>query len=267
VVAVLKVQGVELDVSVADWEPVRLGAVARSFSGAPRSSVRTTRRSHHFAGDAAGVPVATAEALRGLVEGYGHSWSFDDTEELLTSSRGLAPSETGAVGTGAGKYGTCAQFSAGEAATKWELGLDGGSNTLMYWRKESGVWVHYLVLRATGTSPDGVWRNAVRTDTDPGIVYPEDGNLVVDPNVDGDADLDELVALPFPVPEAWVPSLYSWRSTKAWEPLPFVAASGAAFPGGVVRALGQADTAHRVPLRTAGAFGLGELVAFTLEET
>lgn len=270
--AVLYVQGLELDVSAAEWEPVRLGGVARGFSGQPRSTVRATKRDHHFVGDAQGMPVATAELLRALVEGEGHSWSFDDNsspEALLASSRGLLPSSTGAVSDVPGKYGGAVEFDDGEPATRWELALDSTDCTIMYWVNEGGTWVHYLLLYSGAVSPSAVWRDAVRTDADPEYLYFEsaDGTMVADPSVMGTFQLDDLVVLPYVVPDAWVSAFHTWRSTAQWNPLPYVAAAGAAFPRGTVKVLGQMGTAHRVPLWEGGSFTMGEQLDFTLQES
>ncbi|MFL5344353.1 MAG: hypothetical protein ACJ8AT_06155 [Hyalangium sp.] len=265
---VLYVQGVELDVSAADWEPVRLGSVARGFSGQPRSSVRATKRDHHFVGDVAGLSVASAELLRALVEGEGHSWSFDDASgaesTLLLSSRGLLPTSRGSVSDAEGVHGSGAFFE-DSTPTVWELGL-GADSTIMYWLGDTGDYTNILIRRRAGVV-DAVWLDGFYNVTsDPAGLITVDGSgrLVV---AGAGYAIDDLVALPYAVPDAWILPLYNWRVAHAWAPLPYVTASGTAFPRGPAQVLGQVGAAKRVPLWSGGTFGLGEVLDFTLQES
>lgn len=267
---VLTVQGVELDVSVADWEPVRLGQMARSFSGQARSSVRATKRDHHFHGDAAGMTVVMAEYMRALVEGDGHSWNFEDGTDpttLLASSRGLPPYVSGTVDSDVGKYGGGAQFNNGEADTKWAVGYDGSDCTLMYWVNTGSGWEHLLVYPGTGA----VFSGTTQTDVDPGFFGMSDlapgADLIAYAETLGTFKADDLVVLPYALPDAWVLPIITFRASSAWAPLPYVMADGAAFPHGAVQCLGQVNTASRVPIRGfGGTLELGEVVDFTMME-
>ncbi|GEL75213.1 hypothetical protein [Myxococcus virescens] len=145
----LTLSGIPLPVS-ADrpmrLSPTLLGEKRRSFSGWPLSSVRRVVMQYE-----AGTPIramAEATALRALVNGDGHSWSFE-TDTL--SSRGLWPSSvTGAPGhaAGVGLFGPglgALGLVAGDAIT-WPTQL-GAAWTVGYWARvdvTGAPWKHYV---------------------------------------------------------------------------------------------------------------------------
>lgn len=260
----LRVNGVPVPCTASEYEPVRLGEVSRSFNGVPRSSVRARKRDYRFTTGL--LPLAEAEMVRALVEGEGHVWSFDDTSDfaglsMLRSSRGLLPLTTGAVSDVMGKYGAGAVFEATEAPTVWSLGYDWKSVTLMYWAGEGTDWAHYLVRYPYPTT---AWRNG-SSSADPEYAWMNpDGTLEVNATPNGTFPMDELVVLPYAVPDAWVPYLCAFHTAQPFAALPFVHVGGEGMPAGGLTCMGVSGTGRRTGLAVGSRFTTGEMFDFTL---
>jgi hypothetical protein len=259
----LSVNGIALECSTSAWEPMRLGEVARSLNGAPRSSVRVRKRDYRFTTDTTGTEVEEAQALQSLVEGEGHAWTF---ESDLASSRGLLPlatSGTVTVGLVGGVHSQCLFAQAGAEVT-WALGHS-GSWTALYFREESGTFAHYVVRNTLGTVE--VWRNDEKTDVDPGVITLPGGNLQLEA-AGADETIDDLVFLPYAVPDNWPGPLWEYHMLNEWPALPFVRASGPGVPSGGIAAIGQVGTVQRVHMvQEDGTFGVGEVFDFSLIAT
>jgi hypothetical protein len=263
----LYIHGVGIECSASEWEPVRLGEITRSLNGAPRSSFRVKKRSHRFSTDQGGYELEEAELLRALIEGEGHSWSFE-TSELYSSRRLLPSSVTAAVTSGeeAGKSGF-GLFGEMGASVHWALGYT-GLWTLLYWRLVSGNWVHYTVRRNSPSSLN-VWTNDDLTDDDPGVVGVDSSGTLIFSCAEDEETIDDLVALPYAMPTAWFDNMYAYRQENPWGSLPYVKATGRAFlserTDAGLSVLGQCNAGRRVPLTVAGVHTVGEVFDFSLD--
>lgn len=262
--ALLTLHGVPVECEASDWESVTLGEVTRSFNGWPRDTGRVKKKDFRFTSGLYSLEVA--EAVRGLVEGAGHSLSFEDATGYLYTSRELAPlSATGAARstTGAWHGSACLTLAAG-ATLAWAVGVEGhedGLGTLLAWVREgAGAWKHVVATARSGA----VYTNGVRTAPSGGYAHGRvrAGLLELgDLGAQGVATTwDDVVALPYTVPAAWVPRLYTWHAVRAWAPLPYVVAQGPRLPAAGLQVLGRAGASRVAPLLTT----VGESFDFTL---
>lgn len=265
----LTIHGIPVECSASEWEPMELGELTRSLNGSPRSTKRMRKRDHRFTTDQGGLLLEEAEALRGLISGDGHVFTLDQD---LSSSRTLLPyhvSETTVEPSyDTGKHGF-ELFAESGSQVKWALGYTEWY-TLLFWRMVAGSWRHYVVRRRNlTTSQVDVWENGTRTDADPEIVHVESsttGDLVIECN-QGDEYLDDVVALPFRVPDNWPLHLYTFHDDSPWGALPLVKASGPGVPSIGLTALGEVYTGRRVPMIDAGTPTVGEVFDFKLMGT
>jgi len=248
---------------------MELGELTRSLSGAPRSTKRVKKRDHRFTTDQGGLLLEEAEALRGLISGDGHVITFD---ESLITSRTLLPysvsDTTVEPSYDTGKHGF-ELYAEDGSQVKWAVGYTEWY-TLLFWRMVSGSWRHYVVRRRNLTNLlVDVWENAVQTDVDPEMLRVDattTGDLVLE-CLDGHEYLDDVVALPFRVPDSWPPYLYTFHDDSPWGALPLVKASGPGVPSTGLTALGEVYTGRRVPMIDAGTPTVGEVFDFKLMGT
>ncbi|HEY0094479.1 MAG TPA: hypothetical protein VGB96_09155 [Archangium sp.] len=265
--ALLQLNGVPVECEASDWEAVTLGEVTRSFNGWPRDTGRVRKKDFRFTSGL--LSVSDAEAVRGLVEGAGHLLSFEDAAGYLYTSRELAPlSTTGASRTTTGaRHGAACLSLASGATLSWAVGVEGyedGLGTLMAWVREgAGAWKHVVATARSGA----VYQNGVRTAPSGGYAYGQvQGGVLQLGNLGGPAlatAWDDVVALPYTVPPAWVPHLYAWHAARPWAPLPYVVASGPRFPTAGLQVKGRAGAARAAALLTT----VGESFDFTLYGT
>ncbi|WAM28506.1 hypothetical protein [Myxococcus sp. NMCA1] len=141
----------------------------------------------------------------------GHTWSFDAG---FASNWGMEPSDVDAGQGGAGRYGQCADFYSGASAT-WPTAL-GPQWTVAYWARFStdSTWHLYLHRAGLPLSRDGVVGSHPAS---AGALYSSSGDYTQLPdgavvllNQEGDSLLiDELVVLPYTVPDSWVAPWYA----------------------------------------------------------
>ncbi|WNG57380.1 hypothetical protein F0U59_23400 [Archangium gephyra] len=250
----LTLNGISFPCVTGNAVPVRAGELERSANLSVRSGVRA------LAWD---LPCATGElsqaearAVRGLVEGEGHSFSFADTTtatSFLWSSRGLVPWDTeGAVSRATGGRWASRLRLLDDASAAWAFGVSSEWTVSLWYRDDnSPTWKHYTIC-----SSGSVWVNGV-VDANP--TPPAEDFLSVDLGLDGTVrlrsvdgadsglhDYSEVLVLPYVVPDAWGPLLYAFSNTRPWPALPFLRAEGAAVPGGVAEVLGQVGTVERL---------------------
>lgn len=78
---------------------------------------------------------------------------------------------------------------------------------------------------------------------------------------------DDVVALPFAIPDAWVPELYAFHNANPWSALPRLRADGDVIRGGPIDVIGRVEETSHVPFFDSGAWTPGgESFAFTLLE-
>lgn len=247
----LTLNGIDFPCTAADAVPVRAGEMERSANLSVRSAVWAS---------AWDLPCATgllaqaeSRAVQGLVQGEGHTLSFADTTtptSFLWSSRSLVPEDTaGTVARATGGRWASRLRLLDDALVQWAFGL-GTEWTVGLWYREDALptWTHYL-LRSDGA----LWVNGARTSSPPKppaafVQVLPDGSLVlcaVDGADAGYHDYSEVLVLPYAVPDAWGPKLYAFTNARAWPPLPFLRAEGAAVPGGVREVQGSTGTVER----------------------
>ncbi|NVJ13123.1 hypothetical protein [Myxococcus sp. AM010] len=141
----------------------------------------------------------------------GHTWSFDDD---FASNWGMAPSDVDAGQGGAGRYGQCAEFYDGASAT-WPTAL-GPQWTVAYWARlaTDATWHLYIHRAGLLLSRDGVVGSHPAS---AGVLYSSsgdytqlpDGAVVLFNQEGGSLLIDDLVVLPYTVPDSWLAPWYA----------------------------------------------------------
>ncbi|NTX59567.1 hypothetical protein HUA74_02720 [Myxococcus sp. CA051A] len=249
-----------------------LGEVRRSFAGQLRSSERARRWT--YSGNTMPLVLEESLAMRNLIDGRGHSWSFDGG---TVSSTGIGPPVvTGDAGgqMGGGRFGTGRLRCAPGGRVQWplSLGADLGRTTLAFWVRTpdlDNVWTHLVIDWATAAVyRDGALWTTVDVLGDYSIVVAlTAAYLELGCNTDGGGEIsyDDLVVLPYCVPASW---LTAWATSGApFGPLPahVVGGSGVHTPGLLMR--GQARDGTAMELWTEGGqFLTHEAFDFELRE-
>jgi hypothetical protein len=218
----LSANGIELPVAPDSFEErVReVGFTGPAYSGALRKTRRAVKRDCTFETP----PMLASDALAWdmLLRGMGEAWSFDSH---LYGSKGTGPSSnTATQSAGTAKHGAgCLRFS-GAQAIAIPVALDPSleAYSVMYWRRTdaAGTYVHYIHNHNTGA--ESAWVNGV-FGMGPEIFTPTASSVAIE---DSDSRLDDLVILPFSVPEGWVLPLYAEASARAFFSLPRLRISG-----------------------------------------
>ncbi|RKG99198.1 hypothetical protein [Corallococcus carmarthensis] len=268
--AYLTLSGIEVRCSAAKGltqKPTLLGPRVRTFRGWAQSGTRA--RVYTWSAGTPPMPMTDAQALRRLLDGDGHSWTFADaTANSFTSSKGAVPSSLNGVpqaGTAIpGRWGNGAMFlNPGEEVT-WAIGtrLD---CTVGFWLRTDYVgsnWTHVVAC----FKADALYVNG----SELGIVDDMEGELGLVVSVSegvlsvlaaADVAVSDLVYLPYTVPPAWVPQ---WAAATApFGPLPYHTADGYGLPA-PCRVLGQAGDAQAVEYDEDGARVQGQYLDFEL---
>lgn len=179
----LLLNGYPLRVRDVTKEPIEIGERDRAFSGKYRSSRRALKRRWRMKT----VPMIRthAEAVKGLLLGLGHYWSFDDD---LYSSKGLGPNAgyTATQSPTGGLYGGKASIT----SITYAVGLPTDEWTVSVARWSGTAWELYAV-RADGAK----WRNGARDDAlNTSWLSVSGGSLTL---TGSPTDYDELVAVPY----------------------------------------------------------------------
>lgn len=221
---------VDLDGGSVEWE----GQVddGRSASGGYNATVQSSKRA---------IPIGTipmssrlANAWERLALGLGHRFSFVD----LYSSKGLGAVTTGTVtpNGATGKFDKRLTVASSSTAA-WTFGTDAvhgltADYTLSLWHLETGVWVHYLIVRYQGNTTyykDGVSQGTGTPGSGDLVWYAVDltlGKITLGQVGTGHA-FSEMVWHPFAIGATsgeWVTSFSS--ATVAHPDLPTLRAAG-----------------------------------------
>ncbi|MBN9687118.1 MULTISPECIES: hypothetical protein [unclassified Corallococcus] len=275
--AYLTLSGIEVRCSASKGltqKPTLRGPRVRTFSGWAQSGTRS--RDFIWSGGTPPMPMADAQALRRLIDGDGHSWSFEANGDTgLVSSKGLAATVVGTVGVGPGSstphFGTGGLVLAAGASVTWATATT-GNYVAGAWLKgafSAGVWQHVVVAPWA----DRTWLNGeewlaygdLEADTliglGVGLRAPGAFTISNHPGASGPLDCDDLVLLPYGVPESWVPQ---WAAAATpFGPLPYHRADGTGIPG-PFQVLGQAGDAQAVEYDEGGARVQGQYMDFEL---
>jgi hypothetical protein len=192
--------------------PREIGGVSTAFSGAVRKSRRAFK--HDIALETVPLIPTEAYAWELLLSGQGDYWPFDTN---LYSTKGTGPvSSNGTITTTGGKYGGYLQL--GGVDTVLPAGL-GALWSYLAWRNVGGGFASFVE-----TSAGAKWLGGVRNDA--GVTNTwfsvSGGNLTL--KVASGAHYDDVVALPFVIPDAWGPL---WHTAgAAFGAFPFVRLAG-----------------------------------------
>ena len=190
-------------------EPVEIGERDRAFDGTYRSSIRAVKRRWRMKT----VPMirSDAEALRGLLLGLGHYWSFDTD---LYSSKGLGP----VAGYSATQSSTGGRFGGKVSVTSisYAAGLP-SSWTVLVSRWSGTAWEKYAV-RSDGAK----WKDGARNDALSTTWLSVSGGTVTLTGTS--TSFDELIVLPYLATDA---QIQAWHAlTVPFSALPRINATG-----------------------------------------
>lgn len=208
------------------------------------------------------VPPTELDAWVGLIEGKGHSWPFN-ANFYSARGRGLSDSD-GAVSivTGIAKYGAGRLSCGSEGSVAYAASLS-PAWTVMVWRGETGTWRHYLVTSTGAKWKDGVRNDALVTST---FLSVSGGEVRIgDLSATGAVDFDDLVALPYAVPEAWATLMRTQHASAAWPNLPSVLAAGT-FASAEVTVRGKVTDTRVLRCAVGGSLTSAHTIRFTLRE-
>lgn len=234
------------------------------------------------------------DCFRRLLLGEGHYWSFDDATKGLYSSKGLGPSaSSGASISAANPWHGAPHRHLRLAATTGTITFtalplkSGGHWTVMVARMVAGGSYEHFIVTSTGT-PTHAWKDGIYGANAHAwlTVTPAAGTVKLDADAADITDYDELIILPWRIPQdseaaeaPWGQQLFTFQDPVAgnalqWAPLARLRASGdALYPDH--QASGYVDVAGKVAetgfelARWDSAWGLKpnlKHVAFTLEE-
>lgn len=183
---------------------VEIGEMGRAFDGTLIGTRRAKKKEWGLRTTL--LSQSEAEAVKSLILGEGHYWTFDDD---LYSSKGLGPqsgSTSATQSTSGGKYGGKAAVT----SLAYETELT-GDYTVNLWRKSSSGTYQYWTVRSDGKK----WRDATNNDAlgSTWLSVDSDGDLNITGSSTGGArDCDELMALPYLATTSQVDALHSWTT-------------------------------------------------------
>lgn len=206
----LRVSGIAVPVLVdgADHQPVAIGEVERAEDGTKLVSRRSIKET--FSIKVKHQAPADGIAWKKLFTGEGQTWNF---ESSVYGSKGLGPSAS----TNSNQSGTFFKYGAGSLQQTASTGTisyaglpTGGTKwTVMFWRKVgAGAFQHYVV-----TSGGHKWLDGVRADgtaTAFLTVTTATGTVKLDADAASTTYVDDLVLLPFDVPDVWPPDVFAY---------------------------------------------------------
>ncbi len=200
-----------------------------------------------------------ANAVECLVDGVGHSWTFD---ESLFSSRGRAPASTsGAAIVSGGDHLSCMEVS---TSISWDLtrGIYPIDRlwTILVSRLETAVWHRYVVRSDGAKWLDGVRNDALSTTW----LTMVDGTLTI---TDTAQKYDEMHCYACEMPDAAIESFYAYQTTvDALPALPGLAADGDFITPRLATVIGRVEAQPLVQLAASGGTWVnsGRVVPFAL---
>lgn len=218
----LRLNGIVVPVSITTSPglvPETIGKMRRSANGTANASRRLIKGGWKFT--TAIRTAAEALAFRELLAGEGHVLSFDN--QNFYTSQGMAPAAIGsgwAFSASGPKYGShCATSTTHNSS--WAFFEPASPFSLGWWLWETSLWNHYF-YRSDGAG----WVNGV----DGFAIGDMHGLVTVTAGVanfgvgSGTSKWDNIVALPYLVPDAWPGQIYGFGS--AFGLLPALTADG-----------------------------------------
>ncbi|QRK06044.1 hypothetical protein JQX13_38860 [Archangium violaceum] len=264
--ALVTINGVDVQCEDSERMPVRLGEVVRSINGIPRSTQKIQRKDD-FRFTTGPLPEGESKALQALIDGEGHVLTFEDNSSStshLYTSREVAPLlvDAGvARSTAARRKGLAGLTVPANQIVMWNVGfsVDEAATFIGWVREGTGPWRH--VINTAGQ----LYINGVAT-SDEWLFGDASGGLLRIGDIDGQGvatAYDDVVALPFEVPASWVAGIYGFHSLFAWPGPSRVYAWGPRFPPNGLLCVGQVGTSKASPRLTS----ISERFDFTLYGT
>lgn len=256
----LAVCGVETSIAVGSLrETVReIGSADVAFDGTATKSRLAVKRDFAFRS----TPLTQAEAYAWdcLLRGLGHVWSFDST---LYSSKGLtAGTVTGcSIDTTEEQYdGTgCLQITSGNTFAPASVYNTSIGCTVLVWRKAtatsgSGGHTHFICTEDSA-GDNAYWTNGASKATGslPDGIAIASGAVTLSGYSAATRYFDDLVVLPFVIPDAWASQLYTLCNAQAFSSLPRLYVNGDAVPDSSRTMLGECES-EVVPAVLSGSF-------------
>lgn len=223
-----------------------IGAVGQAFDGSLRRTRSAIKRDLSVASVL--LPASEALAWQRLLEGEGELWTFDAG---FFGSKGTGPTgsiEAAAIVPGEGRFGAAAlRVALGDTVSY--AGLYAAGYTAILWRRPAGgagaTWAHWVV-RSDGAR----WRDgATTTDPAPPVFAASGGGVTITGSGEGTAVyVDELVVLPFLVPDSWPAAIYGLAALgRTFSSLPRLVLSGTAIlEGGTRTVLGMVEASSLI---------------------
>jgi hypothetical protein len=214
------------------------------------------------------IPASEVEAWVGLIEGKGHSWSFDAS---VYSARGRGVEAGGSLATvslvGGAKYGAAAASVSDDGDTPFSAVPYSADWTLLGWLKDvlGSGWHHFVFNSGLVEWQGGVLFVAGQSAQDFFNVHLTPGQLDFNPFTYGPYVCDDVVYLPYAVPDAWAAGMYARHAASAWSALPRVVASGA-FASSSVTVRGKVTDMKAERVSLGGGLTTGYRLEFTLRE-
>lgn len=253
-----------LTLSVADGSAKEsfeeIGDTSRAFDGTLRRSRLTRKRI--LSVDTAPMLATDAYAWEQLLAGEGHTWSFNTS---LYSSKGLGPNAS----TGLTVNATAPQFGAGmmrvaAAGTPntavFATGLGSVWTVAVWVSVAAGPWGHFVV-RSDGAK----WVNGVRNDGAATAFLVVSGSVTLSGHTTDTVDYDDLVVLPYAVPDAWPET---WGvATSAFSALPALTLGGDVVPEGTRTVMGSVEVSDVGQMTLGGSWrDNARVIAVTFSE-
>ena len=259
---VFALNGIEIPIAAeeASFTAEPVGSHWRSpINGRLRRGVRAQKRTWRFGTTPLPVAGGVSAAYSALIEGAGESYPFDEGASLY-SAQGAAPlsSANFAVGViGSIKHGGGGLFLGASGQVTWpRTAVD---FTVAFWVSDGvALASHYIVRRDGAKWVDGVRNDAASTPflstASSAVQLLKSGSI---------AYFDDLLVLPYLIPDAWAPQLYAAHDARALT-LPRQVATGEFDPDGAAGFTVECtvDAVEQVRL----ADGLHETIAFTVRE-
>lgn len=219
----LLINGIDIPVSSSSWEEENneIGERQRSLSGSVIDTIRA--RFDSWKGESITTDPVQARALRGLLNGSGHGWSFDVD---LYSTKGLGPEagHNGAVSASSPKYGAKRLEVTTSGSIAWNLGITASiAWTVSLWRIESSVWHHYVINYMGQKWKDGA-RNDGLSVTFIAVNSTVSGCVVLNGGGSAAEYYDDLIVVPYTMPTDWPGIIYAYG--QAWPKPPALWVSG-----------------------------------------
>lgn len=199
---------------------------------------------------------ANGFAHRGLIHGAGHYWSFDSH---LYSSKGLGPTTATGASISAGaawRGGFGLRLATGASAITFAalparpLGSDGW--TIMF--RGNALPGAHVVITDMSFANEEAWLNGVYGGAVLSSIVAVDvvtGIVTLSTDTGTQQDFDELVILPYRVPDAWPPQMYAWQNpagaiNRPWSNLRQLWVRGEVIPEGIDKIMTGRVTGEKI---------------------